>query len=76
MQPERFLLEKLDVFESAAGDPSSKIPPTIEQFPPSLQAVPCNPIVLDIAFSSIDFPSLDNRIKKDKKGLFSMLWRW
>ncbi|KAK8962898.1 hypothetical protein KSP40_PGU019816 [Platanthera guangdongensis] len=72
---EKFLLEKLDLYESAVGEPGTKSAPCIERFPPQFQAVPCNPIVLDIAFSSIEFPSLDNRMKKDsKKGIFSRLW--
>lgn len=72
---EKFLLDMLDVYESAVGDPGAKVIPRIERFPPPFQAVPCNPIVLDIAYNSIDFPSLENRIKKDKKGIFSRLWR-
>ncbi|WOL14699.1 signal recognition particle subunit SRP68 [Canna indica] len=71
----KFLLEMLDVYESAVGDPSSKLVARITPFPPPFQAVPCNPIVLDIAYSSIEFPSLENRMKKDKKGIFSRLWR-
>ncbi|CAA6657011.1 unnamed protein product [Spirodela intermedia] len=73
-KPERFLVEKLDVYESAVGDPTSKVAPSIEQFPPPFQAVPCNPIVQDIAFGSIEFPSLENRMKKSKKGILSRLW--
>lgn len=64
----------LDVYESAVREPGSKVIPRIEHFPPPLQAVPCNPIVLDIAYNLIEFPSLENRIKKDKKGIFSRLW--
>lgn len=71
---EKFLLEKLDLYESAICEPSAKSVPYIERFPPPFQAVPCNPIVLDIAFSSIEFPSLENRMKKDKKSIFSRLW--
>ncbi|THU46401.1 hypothetical protein C4D60_Mb09t04560 [Musa balbisiana] len=72
---DKVLLEMLDVYESAVGDHNSKVVPRIERFPPPFQAVPCNPIVLDIAYSSIEFPSLENRMKKDKKGIFSRLWR-
>ncbi|XP_078446658.1 signal recognition particle-related / SRP-like protein [Wolffia australiana] len=75
-KPVKFLLENLNEYESAAGDPGAKIPPSIAQFPPPFQAVPCSPIVIDIAFSSIDFPSLDHRIKKDRKSLFGRLWRF
>lgn len=72
---EKFLLEMLDEYESVLGDPTSKGATRIERFPPPFQAVPCNPIVLDIAYNSIEFPSLENRMKKDKKGIFSRLWR-
>lgn len=72
---EKFLLEMLDVYESAVGNLNTKAVPHIERFPPPFQAVPCNPIVLDIAYNSIEFPSLENRMKKDKKGIFSRLWR-
>lgn len=75
LQEDKVLLEMLDVYESAVGDHNSKVVPRIERFPPPFQAVPCNPIVLDIAYSSIEFPSLENRMKKDKKGIFSRLWR-
>lgn len=69
---EKFLLETLETYESAVGDPGSKGVARIERFPPPLQAVPCNPIVLDIAYNAIEFPSLENRMKK--KGLLSRLW--
>lgn len=75
LQPEKFLLESLDVYESAVGELNSKGIPHIEVFPPAFQAVACNPIVLDIAFNSIDFPSLENRMKKEKKSIFGRLWR-
>ncbi|OVA09671.1 hypothetical protein BVC80_9101g207 [Macleaya cordata] len=74
-KPEKFLLEKLDVYESSVGDPNTKGVPHIEAFPPAFQSVPRNPIVLDIAFNSIEFPSLEHRMKKDKKGFISRLWR-
>lgn len=72
---EKFLLDMLDVYESAVGDSNSKAVPHIQRFPPPFQAVPCNPIVLDIAYNSIEFPSLENRMKKDKRGIFSRIWR-
>ncbi|GAV92389.1 hypothetical protein CFOL_v3_35768, partial [Cephalotus follicularis] len=71
---EKFLLEKLDIYESAVGDPNLKAVPRIEPFPPAFQMIPRNPIVLDLAYSCIDFPSLENRMKKDKKGFISRLW--
>lgn len=73
MQEDKVLLDMLDVYESAVGDPNSKVVARIARFPPPYQAIPCNPIVLDIAYSSIDFPSLENRMKK--KGIFGRLWR-
>ncbi|XP_039131996.1 signal recognition particle subunit SRP68 [Dioscorea cayenensis subsp. rotundata] len=72
---EKFLVDLLDVYESAISEANSKAPPHIERFPPPFQSVPCNPIILDNVFSSIEFPSLENRMKKDKKGLFGRLWR-
>ncbi|KAH7522473.1 hypothetical protein FEM48_Zijuj07G0142400 [Ziziphus jujuba var. spinosa] len=72
---EKFLLEKLETYESAVGDSSAKNVPRIEAFPPAFQAIPRNPIVLDLAYNFIDFPSLENRMKKDKKGFISRLWR-
>ncbi|KAK1294773.1 hypothetical protein QJS10_CPA16g01235 [Acorus calamus] len=74
-QPDKFLLEKLDVYESALSEENSKRIARIAPFPPAFQSVPCNPIVLDIVFSSIEFPSLEHRVKKSKAGgLLSRLW--
>ncbi|CAK9186902.1 unnamed protein product [Ilex paraguariensis] len=72
---EKFLIEKLDSYESAVGDSNTRGIPRIDAFPPAFQATPRNPIVLDLAFNSIEFPSLENRMKKDKKGFISRLWR-
>ncbi|KAG8388156.1 hypothetical protein BUALT_Bualt02G0096600 [Buddleja alternifolia] len=73
---EKLLMEKLDNYESAVGDPTTKSIPRIEAFLPAFQAVPRNPILLDLAYSSIDFPSIENRMKKEnKKGFISRLWR-
>lgn len=69
------LTEKLDVYEPAAGVSNTKAPPCIAAFPPAYEAIPRNPIVLDLAYNMIDFPSLENRMKKDKKGLLSRFWR-
>ncbi|XP_071710376.1 uncharacterized protein [Rutidosis leptorrhynchoides] len=73
-KPEKFLIEKLDSYESAVGESSTKVPPRIAAYQPGFQAVPCNPIVLDLAYNSIEFPSIENRMKKDKTGLFSRFW--
>ncbi|KGN66541.1 signal recognition particle subunit SRP68 isoform X1 [Cucumis sativus] len=70
----KYLLQSLDNYESAVGDSNIKTAPRIEAFPPAFQAIPRNPIVLDIAFNFIDFPSLENRMKKDRKGFISRLW--
>ncbi|XVF08604.1 hypothetical protein REPUB_Repub07fG0017300 [Reevesia pubescens] len=71
---EKYLLEKLDLYESAVGDSNVKAVARIEPFPPAFQSIPRNPIVLDLAYNTIDFPSLENRMKKDK-GFISRLWR-
>ncbi|CAA0806874.1 signal recognition particle-related / SRP-related [Striga hermonthica] len=72
---EKLLMENLDEYESAVGEPTTKQTPHIEAFPPHFQAVPRNPIVLDLAYNSIEFPSLDHRMKKEVKGFISRLWR-
>ncbi|GAB2289345.1 hypothetical protein Dimus_023650 [Dionaea muscipula] len=71
-KPEKFLVEKLDLYEPAVGDASLKVAPRIEVFPPAFQTIARNPIVLDLAYNLIDFPSLANRMKK--KGLISKFW--
>ncbi|KAK4256902.1 hypothetical protein QN277_006564 [Acacia crassicarpa] len=73
-QLEKFLTEKLDVYESAVGDPNVKSAPRIVAFPPAFTAVPRNPIVLDLAFDVIDFPAIENRMKKDRKGFISRIF--
>ncbi|XP_075662408.1 uncharacterized protein LOC142631931 [Castanea sativa] len=70
---EKYLLEKLDSYESAVGDSIVKGVSCIEVFPPAFQAIPRNPIVLDLAYNFIEFPSLESRMKKEKKG-FLRLW--
>ncbi|KAK4846512.1 hypothetical protein QYF36_018355 [Acer negundo] len=72
---EKYLLEKLDEYESSVGDANVKVAPRIEAFPPAFQSIPRNPIVIDLAYNYIDFPSLENRMKKDRKGFISRLWR-
>ncbi|KAJ1411890.1 SRP68, N-terminal domain superfamily [Sesbania bispinosa] len=64
---EKYLLEKLDVYESAVGDSNVKCAPRIAAFPPPFQAISRNPIVLDLAYNMIEFPSIENRMKKDRK---------
>lgn len=67
-------MEKMDTYESAVGEANMKVAPRIETFPPAFQPVPRNPIVLDLAYNLIEFPSLDARMKKDKKGFISRFW--
>ncbi|XP_060192209.1 uncharacterized protein LOC132621801 [Lycium barbarum] len=71
---EKLLMEKMDTYESAVGEANMKAVPRIETFPPAFQSVPRNPIVLDLAYNLIEFPSLDARTKKDKKGFISRFW--
>ncbi|KAK4349153.1 hypothetical protein RND71_031908 [Anisodus tanguticus] len=71
---EKLLMEKMDTYESAVGESNMKAVPRIETFPPAFQPVPRNPIVLDLAYNLIEFPSLDTRMKKDKKGFISRFW--
>ncbi|EPS71806.1 hypothetical protein M569_02946 [Genlisea aurea] len=72
---EKVLSEKLDKYESAAGDPSRKLAPSIASFPPGFEAVGRNPIVLDLAYNAIEFPALESRMKKEDKGFMSRFWR-
>ena len=74
LQENKYLLDMLESYESAIGEPNTKGPCRIAQFPPPFQAVPCNPIVLDMAYNAIEFPSLENRMKKERKGLLSRFW--
>lgn len=73
-KPEKFLIEKLDSYESAVADSSAKIAPRIAAYLPAFQSIASNPIVLDLAYNSIDYPSIEHRMKKDKKGFMSRLW--
>ncbi|KAF3457901.1 hypothetical protein FNV43_RR02561 [Rhamnella rubrinervis] len=68
LELEKLLLEKLKVYESAVGDSRVKSVLRIKAFPPAFQAIPCNPIVPNLAYNLIDFPSLENRMKKRQKG--------
>ncbi|KAF7834039.1 signal recognition particle subunit SRP68 [Senna tora] len=73
-QMEKFLMEKLDVYESAVGNSNVKSAPRIAAFPPAFVAIPRNPIVLDLAFDEIDFPPIENRMKKDRKGFLGRIF--
>ncbi|GBG75741.1 hypothetical protein CBR_g20988 [Chara braunii] len=69
-----YLTDMLDRFESAVGSSAAAgrrdAPPRIAQIPPSFRSVPCEPLMLNTALSAIQFPSLDHRVKKKKKGWF------
>jgi len=67
-QAEKYLLDKLDVYESAVGDANTKMAPKIERFPPAFQSIPRNPIVLDLAYYCVEFPVLEERMKKVRGG--------
>eukprot|EP00298_Acanthocystis_sp_HF-20_P010905 c19115_g1_i1.p1 GENE.c19115_g1_i1~~c19115_g1_i1.p1 ORF type:complete len:602 (+),score=179.91 c19115_g1_i1:701-2506(+) len=43
-------------------------PPTITDFPPSLQTIPAKPVLFDLAYDFISFPDLSLRKPKKKKG--------
>ncbi|XP_010457985.1 PREDICTED: signal recognition particle subunit SRP68 [Camelina sativa] len=66
---EKYLLDNLDVYESAVGDANTKSTAKIERFPPAFQSIPRNPIVLDLADGCIAFPDIENRMKK--KSIYS-----
>uniref|UniRef100_A0A0D9W126 Uncharacterized protein n=1 Tax=Leersia perrieri TaxID=77586 RepID=A0A0D9W126_9ORYZ len=71
---EAFLLDMLENYESALGEANTKTPCRIARFPPPFQSAPCNPIVLDMAYNAIEFPNIENKMKKEKKGLLSRFW--
>ncbi|MED6141229.1 hypothetical protein PIB30_101184, partial [Stylosanthes scabra] len=73
---EKFLLDKLDAYESAVGDSNVKCAPRIAPFPLAFQAISRTPIVLDLAYNHIEFPSLESRMKKGKQkgGFMSRIW--
>jgi len=73
-QQDKLLLEKLDEYEAAVSESNTKVPPRIEAFPPPFKSIPRNPIVLDLAESMIEFPSLESRMKQSR-GFISRLWR-
>ena len=60
----QFLVDNLEKYEAFIGAPGSKEPPRIAQIPPPFQSVPCRPIVLDTALTTLEFPSLQGRLKK------------
>jgi len=66
------ILERLDQYE--AGSFSTQH--SLVDFPPRYQSAPCKPILFDLAFNSLSFPSLAHRIKpkkSEKTGFLSRL---
>ncbi|KYQ91500.1 signal recognition particle 68 kDa subunit [Tieghemostelium lacteum] len=43
-------------------------------FPPALEPVPVKPLFFDLAFNSVQFPSLEQRKKPVSKGIFGSFW--
>jgi hypothetical protein len=74
LQDNKYLIDMLGSYESALGEQHPKVPTHIAQFPPPFQSVPCNPIVLDMAYNIIEFPNLENRMKKEKKSILKRFW--
>lgn len=44
-------------------------------FPPDFEAIPCKPILFDLALTSLEFPDLTERKKTKAKGGFFGFWR-
>nr|XP_024397376.1 signal recognition particle subunit SRP68-like isoform X2 [Physcomitrium patens] len=72
----QFLVDNLEKFEAFVGASGSKDPPRIAQIPPPFQSVPCRPIVLDTALTTLEFPSLQGRLKKLEKKSSSFFGLW
>jgi signal recognition particle subunit SRP68 len=71
------LVDYLETYEAFVGAAGSKEPARIAQIPPPFQSVPCRPIVLDTALTTLEFPSLRGRLKKKiekKSSSFFGLW--
>ena len=70
----RYLMDKLEVWESFAGQQASAQaparPPRVLQAPYAMQALSMRPIMLDTASSYVEYPDLSQRFKKsgDKTG--------
>jgi len=61
------LLAHIDEYKAATSNGK----PYIVSFPPEFEAIPCKPLSFDMALNSTQFPSLQNRMKEQKKGFFS-----
>lgn len=74
--PSKWLLENLDEYVAVAGKKGAG-GAHIMEIPPALQAVQSLPIVLDAAFDSVEFPSLDGRCKAaPAKGRLQRFFGW
>uniref|UniRef100_A0A6A7G753 Signal recognition particle subunit SRP68 n=1 Tax=Hirondellea gigas TaxID=1518452 RepID=A0A6A7G753_9CRUS len=68
--PKPTLLQRLNTFDS--GSPQEHY--NLIHFPPRFEAIPCKPILFDLAFNYVEFRDLSHRAKPVKKsGLFSFL---
>ena len=66
------LLQRLDCYD--AGD--AKQHHNIAEVPPAFEAVPCKPVLFDLAFNGLQFPALDGRTEaKSGGGLFGWFRR-
>lgn len=73
----QYLVDNLEKFEAFVGTAGSKEAPKIARIPPPFQSVPCRPVLLDTALSTLQFPSLQGRLKKKiekKSSFFGGLW--
>lgn len=64
-----YLVDRIDEYNNSPLD--------IAPIPPPFRAIPCRPIVLDLAHSFMDFPPLANRtVKADVKPTGPLSWFW
>lgn len=47
---------------------------TLTTFPPGYEAVPCKPLLFDVAQGKIDLPDLSAHKKAESRGLLGRLW--
>jgi signal recognition particle subunit SRP68 len=45
------------------------------EFPPPIEAVPCKPVLFDLALNHLEYPSLESRIKKKGGGILGWFKR-
>jgi signal recognition particle subunit SRP68 len=61
----------LDTFDL---DPRRVKEGNLIDFPPDFEAIPCKPVLFDLALSAVEFPDLTERKKAKAKGFFGF-WR-